>query len=536
MQIQVIEAEKNKSRVRKKVCAYVRVSTDSEVQEDSLDNQKKHYADYILGNPEWEFAGIYSDQGISGFKEKRPAFQRMIQDARDGKIDLIIVKSVSRFARNTETVLKFSRELKSMGVGIFFELQNINTLSGEGELMLTIIAAFAQAESESNSGNVKTAIRHKFEQGEAVFPVSAIFGYKADEDGNPVINKEEAETVRLIFNLAEKGVWVSRITEYLNKNKIPPKNAEEWQQSSVARLLRQEAYMGDRILQKTYTDSRRRTKKNKGEFDSWHITDTHPAIVSKEQWYKVQEILENRLNRLYDDTPITTENKGTHSRYPLSGKLYCPYCGKVLIHRWEAKKRYENWHCSTHFKISKDACPGVCIPNSVAMEWGELTEPVVVFKYEDEYGMTRFQAYPKEEYEASGECPYEVSVPEPKKIKPKKPTRTKVAKPEQKRYTRKKYPHSGKLYCPYCGKVLTHKWNNDVPYWVCSTNRNWHRDGGGKRCRGFYFPAEIADEWGELDGKVTVVPFFNEYGHRHYTAYPKDEYEQSEECEYGKEE
>lgn len=152
MKIKVIKPKKQLQAEKKKVCAYVRVSTDSLEQEDSLDNQAAYFRDFIQSNPEWEFVGIYSDQGISGFKESRPEFQRMIADAKDGKIDLIVVKSVSRFARNTETVLKFSRELKSIGVGIFFQLQNINTLSGAGELMLTILAAFAQAESEGASG------------------------------------------------------------------------------------------------------------------------------------------------------------------------------------------------------------------------------------------------------------------------------------------------------------------------------------------------------------------------------------------------
>ena len=159
MKIKVIKPKTETELKRKRVCAYVRVSTDSLEQEDSLDNQSAYFADYIRSNPAWEFAGIYADQGISGFKENRPQFQKMIADARAGKIDLIIVKSVSRFARNTETVLKFSRELKSIGVGIFFELQNINTLSGPGELMLTIIAAFAQAESQGASDNANLTYR-----------------------------------------------------------------------------------------------------------------------------------------------------------------------------------------------------------------------------------------------------------------------------------------------------------------------------------------------------------------------------------------
>ena len=221
MQIKVIQPSVERKQERKKVCAYVRVSTDSAEQEDSYDNQMRYYKDKIESNPDWEFVGIYSDLGISGYKEKRPGFLNMIKDARNGGIDLILVKSVSRFARNTETVLKYSRELKRIGVGIYFELQDVNTISGEGELLLTILAAFAQAESESNSGNVSMSIRRKFEKGELNFPISKIYGYTADVDGNPIIDEEKAKVVRLIFDLAEKGIWVTKISEYLNKQHIP---------------------------------------------------------------------------------------------------------------------------------------------------------------------------------------------------------------------------------------------------------------------------------------------------------------------------
>ena len=205
MQIKVIQPSAERELERKKVCAYVRVSTDSDEQEDSYDNQMRYYKDKIESNPDWNFVGIYSDLGISGYKEKRPGFLNMIQEARNGGIDLILVKSVSRFARNTETVLKYSRELKRLGVGIYFEVQKINTLSGEGELLLTILAAFAQAESESNSGNVSMSIRRKFEKGELNFPISKIYGYTEDADGNPIIDEEKAKIVRLILILRRKG-------------------------------------------------------------------------------------------------------------------------------------------------------------------------------------------------------------------------------------------------------------------------------------------------------------------------------------------
>ena len=237
MRIKVIKPTAATENKRLKVCAYVRVSTDSLEQEDSLDNQTAYFQDYIRSNLAWEFVGIYADQGISGFKENRPQFQKMIADARAGKIDLIVVKSVSRFARNTETVLKFSRELKSIGVGIFFELQNINTLSGAGELMLTIIAAFAQAESQGASDNANLTFKRKFEAGIPVHDLKYTFGFDTDEGGNTYIVEEQAKTVRLIFDLAHKGVWPSKIRQYLNKHGIKGCSGGKWDDTGVHRAI-----------------------------------------------------------------------------------------------------------------------------------------------------------------------------------------------------------------------------------------------------------------------------------------------------------
>lgn len=160
---------------------------------------------------------------------------------------------------------------------------------------------------------------------------------------------------------------------------------------------------------------------------------------------------------------------------------------------------------------------------------------MTVLKYTDEYGMDRFTAIPKVEYEASEDCPYEVVKPEPKPERPKKPSYKKAPKPEKPRYTRNVYPLSGKLFCPNCGKVLTHKWNKGMEYWVCSTNRNKHRSENFVRCKGMYFPAEAAKDWGEITEPVTVIAYKNEYGHRLYTAMPKEEYERSADCPYRKE-
>lgn len=400
MRIKVIKPTKAVQQQKKKVCAYVRVSTDSLQQEDSLENQTTYFKGFITANPEWEFVGIYSDQGISGYKEKRPGFQKMIEDARAGNIDLIVVKSVSRFARNTETVLKFSRELKSIGVGIFFEIQNINTLSGAGELMLTILAAFAQAESEGASDNAKMTYKRKFESGIPARGLECTFGYKANAQGDIVVDEEKAIVVRQIFDLAEQGIWPSKIKQYLNKNGVPGCAGGDWDDTAVFRVLHNVSYKGDLILQKTYTDSRRKQRKNEGQVDQWYIAENHQPIVPPEQWDKVQEILQKRSEHLQTPAPPKPDKpRSSRNTYPLSNLIYCPICGEKLIHKW-GKGRNEYWACKTNLKVGKDACKGIWLPAEVANGWGEITEPIVAVQYEDEYGMRRFTAYPKDEYDA----------------------------------------------------------------------------------------------------------------------------------------
>lgn len=400
MRIKVIKPTKALHQQKKKVCAYVRVSTDSLQQEDSLENQTTYFKGFITANPEWEFVGIYSDQGISGYKENRPGFQKMIEDARAGNIDLIVVKSISRFARNTETVLKFTRELKSIGVGIFFELQNINTLSGAGELMLTILAAFAQAESEGASANAKMTYKRKFESGIPAHGLESTFGYKANAQGDIVVDEEKAAVVRQIFDLAEQGIWPSKIKQYLNKNGVPGCAGGDWDDTAVFRVLHNVSYKGDLILQKTYRDSRRKQRKNEGQVDQWYIAENHQPIVPPDQWDKVQEILQKRSEHLQTPAPPKPDKpRSSRNTYPLSNLIYCPICGEKLIHKW-GKGRNEYWACKTNLKVGKDACKGIWLPAEVANSWGTITEPIVAVQYEDEYGMRRFTAYPKDEYDA----------------------------------------------------------------------------------------------------------------------------------------
>lgn len=328
MRVRVIKPIAPKEK-KLKVCAYARVSTDSLKQEDSLENQSSTYERSITSNPAYEYVGIYADQGISGYSENRPAFKSMIEKARAGEIDLIITKSVSRFARNTVTVLKVARELKELGVGIFFEEQNINTLSGDGEMMLTVLASFAQEESRSMSENNKWTMKKKFERGEIMVNTKRFMGYDKNEYGELIINPEEAKIVQKIFDMYLQGIGSFKIAAKLNEEGVQTITGKKWQDTTIRGMLKNEKYKGDCILQKYYTpeNMRGRTVRNNGEVQAYYIEENHPAIVSIEDWEKAQELMEKRKRKRKIGTGGVEKYK---NRYPLSGMLICPHCGKAL--------------------------------------------------------------------------------------------------------------------------------------------------------------------------------------------------------------
>ena len=360
---------------KKRVCAYARVSTDSRRQEDSLENQMETYERMITGNPEYEFIGVFADQGISGYCENRPQFQRMMEKARAGEIDLIITKSISRFARNTVTVLKFARELKELGVGIFFEEQNINTLSGDGEMMLAVLASFAQEESRSMSENNKWSIRKKFERGEVMITTSRFLGYDKNEYGDLIVNRKEAEIVSLTFDLYLLNVGSSRIGELLDYLGVKTVTGTTWESGTINGMLCNEKYKGDFHLQKYYTPENKRnhTRKNNGEVQSYYISENHEPIVSPEVWEKVQEVREQRKRdrNIGQDSTMKFQN-----RYPLSGMLICPYCGKTLRRRQVYKKKIQ-WLCSTYIEKGVKACKGIRIDDA-ELQGLNITEQTVI--------------------------------------------------------------------------------------------------------------------------------------------------------------
>lgn len=373
MEIRKLTPEGSAQSKKKRVCAYIRVSSDKEAQLDSLENQEAYFIRKYAQETGCEFVGIYSDVGISGTSENRPAFQEMLNACMCGEIDLIHTKSISRFARNTVTVLEVSRQLKSLGIGIYFEEQDINTMSAEGELMLTVLASFAQEESYNISENQKWAIQKKFARGDVMINTNRFLGYDKDKDGNLIINEKEAEIVRMIFRMYLGGDGTFRIAKKLNELGIPTVTGKQWHETTIRGMLKNEKYKGDCLLQKYYVPKvGGATVANDGKVQSYYITGNHEAIIPKEEWDAVQRLRKERAEERNIDTKNTQKFK---NRYPLSGKLICPYCGKHL-RRLYAYKKYV-WACSTYIDKGKKVCRGIRIPECVTDEW-TIDEPVVV--------------------------------------------------------------------------------------------------------------------------------------------------------------
>lgn len=363
---------------QKRVAAYCRVSTDSEEQLTSYQNQMRVYTEMIAANKEWEFAGLYADEGISGTRaDKRPEFQRMIRDCQNGKIDYIITKSVSRFARNTVECLEYVRSLKAQGIGIFFEEQNIDTLKNESELYLVIYAGFAQSESESISKHITWTYRKKFEEGKVSFQYKNFLGYRKGADSQPEIVPEEAAIVERIYEMFLAGQPVKMITQTLQAEKIeiPGKNLS-FSKNMIMNILRNEKYCGDCILQKTVTvDCISKTRKvNQGEAPMYIVENNHPAIISREVFNRAQEELIRRqaLQAKSDKTSITATGK--YSKYALTEVLQCAECGsryrrvtwtahgrKKIVWRCISRLDYGTKHCKDSITVEEEALHGAVV-------------------------------------------------------------------------------------------------------------------------------------------------------------------------------
>ncbi len=337
-----------------RVAAYARVSSVKDAMHHSLMAQVSYYRNLIENRSEWLFVGVYADEAKTGTKDTRENFVRLLADCREGKIDLILTKSISRFARNTITLLETIRALKDMGVGVFFEEQNIHTLSGDGELMLSILASYAQEESYSASENQKWKIRKKFEEG--IPCTTCMLGYK-NQDGRFVIVPEEAELVRRIYNEYLSGKGYTLIAKELTGSGILTKKGQQWRWTTIAKILTNYAYTGNLILQTTYRENHitKKTKRNHGELPKYHAMDTHEAIIPLETFNRVQAEIAKR----------NTAAHSTPKRYPLSGKITCEKCGK----KYRRKTTVTDivWICTTYNTYGKAYCPSKQIPETTLL-------------------------------------------------------------------------------------------------------------------------------------------------------------------------
>lgn len=349
-----IEAHKKLQKTAKKlrVAAYARVSTDSREQLGSLETQKSHYEAYIKSNPNWEYVGLYYDEGISGTKMiKRDGLQKMISDCEKGLIDFIVVKSISRFARNTTECLEVVRKLIKLKVFIYFEKENINTGDMESELLLTIFSSIAERESISLSENETWAVQKRFQNGTYIVAYPP-YGYK-NEDGLMVIDEKEAEVVRFIFSECLSGKGGYTIARELNRRGVPTRRDGKWASGTVNSILRNEKYKGDVLFQKTFTDSTFIRHPNKGEKPQYYVTEHHEPIISPYDFDKVQIIIKQRAK----DMKIKSGETKYLNRYPFSGKIICGECGATWKRRTHSDSRgkYHAYACNTHIK-EKDKC------------------------------------------------------------------------------------------------------------------------------------------------------------------------------------
>ena len=338
----------------KRVAAYARVSSGKDAMLHSLSAQVSYYSELIQNHSGWQYVGVYADEALTGTKENRENFQRLLADCRDGKVDLIITKSISRFARNTVTLLKTVRELKTMGVDVFFEEQGIHSLSADGELMLTILASYAQEESLSASENQKWRVKQKFLNGEPWH--SVMLGYRA-KGGRFVIVPEEAEIVRSIFADYLDGKGVLTIMKRLNESGILTQPGFTWHQASVQRILRNYTYTGNLLLQTKFRENHlsKRTRVNNGELPQYHIQNSHEPIIDMDTFTAVQIEMARRADQF--GKPQTT------ATYPFTGLITCAGCGKH--YRRKMKETGPVWICATYNTLGKAACPSKAIPESV---------------------------------------------------------------------------------------------------------------------------------------------------------------------------
>ncbi len=352
------------SKRQLRVAAYCRVSTDDEEQLTSYEAQKNYYTDKIMTNKEWTMAGIFADEGITGTSaRKRPEFLRMIRQCKQGKIDIVLTKSISRFARNTVDCLNYVRALKELGIAVIFEKENMNTLEIDSEILITMLGAFAQSESESISANVRWGIRQAMKEGKATIQYKYLYGYRKGDDSKPEIIPDQAEVVKKIYDMFLSGTPVRGIQEYLNTSAVPNINGEpKWARSAIDSILTNEKYCGDVLLQKTYIDDciNKKVKKNTGQLPMYLVQNLHEGIISRETFDAAQaELARRSAGKSPSKKNAPTGRSRYSSKYALSDRLYCGECGtryqrctwrnrdgsKRIVWRCVSRVDYGNTYC-----------------------------------------------------------------------------------------------------------------------------------------------------------------------------------------------
>ena len=356
------KAEQEAMKRKLQVAAYCRVSTEEEEQQSSYEAQCSYYTDKIMTNPEWTMAGIFADEGITGTStKKRDDFNRMIRKCKKGKIDLILTKSISRFARNTLDTIKYTRMLRAMGIGIYFEKENINTLDMDSEMLITMLGAFAQAESESISRNVAWGKRKAIQDGKVYVNFNRLYGYYLKEDGTPGINPEQADAVKLMFTRYMAGDSSRIIARKLDEAGVLTLSGKSiWDAATIKAILKNEKYCGDVLAQKTFKECviGGKVQKNTGQLPQVLIQNNHPAIISRELFYEVQEEMKRRTAAKSPSTKASTGRACYSSKYALSERLVCGECG-TLYRRctWTIRGRKKIvWRCVSRLDHGTKYC------------------------------------------------------------------------------------------------------------------------------------------------------------------------------------
>lgn len=365
---------KMEDKPKLKVAAYCRVSTDSDEQATSYEAQIEHYTNFIQKNEEWEFAEIFADDGISGTNtKKREEFNRMIEECMAGNIDMIITKSISRFARNTLDCLKYIRQLKEKNIPVFFEKENINTMDSKGEVLLTIMASLAQQESESLSKNVKLGLQFRYQNGEVQVNHNRFMGYTKDDEGHLIIEPTEAEIVKRIYLEYLQGASLKQIGERLELDGIlTAAGKARWRPETIKKILKNEKYIGDALLQKTYTVDvlTKKRVKNNGIVPQYYVENSHEAIIPRDLYMQVQEEMLRRTNL---HSGANRKKRVYSSKYALSSIVYCPRCGDIYRRiAWNNRGKHSFvWRCVSRVEHGPSYCDAPTVQET------ELQEAVV---------------------------------------------------------------------------------------------------------------------------------------------------------------